>query len=53
MKRRRIPPDLLTAPELRVREDAKRAYIRAPHGQRGKRLAVLRAATLAALRARA
>lgn len=51
--RRRIHPDLLTPPELRAREHAKRAYVRAPHGQRGKRLAALRAATLAALRARA
>lgn len=54
MKRRRRPtPDLLTPPELRARDETRRAWIVAPHGQRTKRLLRLRAATTAALRARA
>lgn len=51
--RRRTCPDLLTPPELRVREEARRAWIVAPHGQRRRRFLRLRAATTAALRARA
>ena len=51
--RRRTHPDLLTAPELRVREEARRAWIVAPHGQRRRRFLRLRAATTAALKARA
>ncbi|MBK8246134.1 MAG: hypothetical protein IPK85_01820 [Gemmatimonadetes bacterium] len=49
--RRRIHPDLLTAPELREVETRRAAYIRAPHGKRLQRLAALREAKHIALRA--
>lgn len=53
MKRRRTPPDLLTAPELREVETRRAAYIRAPHGQKTKRWLALREAKHRALKARA
>ena len=53
MKRRRQPPDLLTAPELREVETRRAAYIRAPHGQKTKRWMALRDAKHNALKRKA
>ena len=46
-----MKPRRLTPPEIRAVREAKRAYIRAPHGKRLARLAALREAKHIALRA--
>mgnify|MGYP000036949429 FL=1 len=46
-----MKPRRPTPPEIRAVREAKRAYIRAPHGKRLQRLAALREAKHIALRA--
>jgi hypothetical protein len=45
-------PRRLIPPEIRAVREAKRAYVRAPHGKRLARLAALRQAKHIALKAR-
>ncbi len=47
-----MKPRRPTPPEIRAVREAKRAYIRAPHGKRLQRLAALRQAVHDALKAR-
>lgn len=47
-----MKPRRPTPPEIRAVREAKRAYIRAPHGKRLQRLAALRQAKHDALKAR-